>query len=498
MNTIESKSFGKTILAALIGSGITLGAYSAFDKNERVIIEKAPENYSRVASVVTSTLGNAVHPDFSAAAELVTPAVVHIRSNMRREAVSRREMPSPFRDFFGDDSFGEGFRFDGPQQPAQSSGSGVIISADGYIVTNNHVVENADEIEVSLYDKRTYKAKVIGTDPSTDMALLKVEEKGLPKLVIGNSDNVKVGQWVLAVGNPFNLESTVTAGIVSAKGRSINILQDKFPIESFIQTDAAVNPGNSGGALVNLNGELIGINTAIATPNGTFAGYSFAVPSNLTTKVVEDLIKFGTVQRAFLGITIRDVNGKLAEEKNLNVYDGVYVDSLVTDGAARAAGIKAGDVITTIDGRKVGSVAELQETIARHRPGDEISVVVNRKGTPTTIKVPLRNGKGTMAIVKNEKPEVVKSLGAEFEDVSANEQKKLGIKGGVRVSKLAAGKLSSETEIKEGFIITKANQKPIQSKSQLLKVLESEGDEGVLLEGVYPGSTRKYYYGFGM
>jgi Do/DeqQ family serine protease len=410
-----------------------------------------------------------------------------------------QNIPSPFHDFFGDDFFGERFRgFEDPLLPSVASGSGVIISQDGYILTNDHVIEKADEIDVTLHDKRSYKAKVIGTDPSTDLALIKIEEKNLPTLPLANSDEVKVGQWVLAVGNPFNLESTVTAGIISAKGRSINILQrDKTPIESFIQTDAAVNPGNSGGALVNLNGELIGINTAIATPTGTYAGYSFAVPTSIASKIVEDFVKYGKVQRAYLGIIIRDVNGKLASEKGLSVNTGVYVDSLIADGAGKAGGIRIGDVITGVNDRNISSVAELQEMIGRHRPGDEVTVVVNRKGEEKKLKIPLKNLEGNTQIVKDTRSEVVKSLGAEFTDLTAKEKEREKLDGGVKVSKLYPGKLRSSTNMKEGFIITKINRKPVTSARQLAEMLESE-EGGILIEGVYPGNPTAYYYAFGL
>lgn len=294
MKSFVINDFIKTTLAAMLGGCITLGASEFFDEKRKVVIDKVPATYTKVASSYDRLYAESIQPDFSATAQKVTPAVVHIRSNMKSRRNSEvHAFPLPFRDFFEDDFFGRGFRqFDINPQPAQSSGSGVLISHEGYILTNDHVINKADEIEVSLYDKRTFKAKVVGTDPSTDLALLQISGKDLPALPLGNSDSIKVGQWVLAVGNPFNLESTVTAGIVSAKGRSINILQrEKTLIESFIQTDAAVNPGNSGGALVNLKGELIGINTAIATTTGTFAGYSFAVPANIAGKIVDDIIK---------------------------------------------------------------------------------------------------------------------------------------------------------------------------------------------------------------
>jgi Do/DeqQ family serine protease len=502
MSRIIGPDFAKTLLAALLGSGLTFGAFKAFDDDQKVVIERAPENYTRMAANVSSPAGpNAANnPDFSYAAELANPTVVHIRAKLGGERLAgrqRQELPSPFRDFFGD----EFNPFEGPQRgPGMASGSGVIISEDGYIVTNNHVVENSSELEVSLYDKRTFKAKVIGTDPSTDLALIKIDEKGLPKTVFGNSDNIKVGQWVLAVGNPFNLESTVTAGIVSAKGRNIGILdrdRDRAAIESFIQTDAAVNPGNSGGALVNLNGELIGINTAIASNTGSYQGYSFAVPSNIASKVVEDLIKFGNVQRAFLGVTIRDVNGSLAEEKNLKVFSGIYVDSLLAEGSAKAAGIQVGDVITKVDDRPVNSVAELQEQIARHRPGDKVTVTLIRKGSELLLNVPLRNREGTTAIVKDTRPEVTRALGADFETLPAKDLSKLNLKHGVRVKNIGTGILRSETEMRSGFIITEVNKTPVKSKEQLIKMLEDQ-EGGVMIAGVYPDSNRKYYYAFGM
>jgi Do/DeqQ family serine protease len=501
MKNFAFTQWGQPLIAAVIGGCITLGAYKALENDKKVVIEQAPASYSRVASDFTRSgdLPAASHPDFSLAAERVTPAVVHIRSSLKGPERPVQNIPSPFRDFFGDDFFGERFHgFHNPSQPAMASGSGVIISGDGYILTNDHVIDKADEIDVTLYDKRSYKAKVIGTDPSTDLALIQIQEKNLPTLPLANSDEVKVGQWVLAVGNPFNLESTVTAGIISAKGRSINILQrDKTPIESFIQTDAAVNPGNSGGALVNLNGELIGINTAIATPTGTYAGYSFAVPASIASKVVEDFIKYGKVQRAYLGIFISDVNGKLASEKGLSVNSGVHVDSLLADGAGKAGGIKTGDVITKVDDRSIGSVAELQETIGRHRPGDEITVLVNRKGEEKKLKVPLKNLEGNTQIVKDTRSEVVKSLGAEFTDLTAKEKDKEKIEGGVKVTKLYPGKLRSSTNMKEGFIITKINRKPVKSARQLAEMLEAE-EGGILIEGIYPGNSTAYYYAFGL
>ncbi len=498
MNKVELKSIGKTVVAAALGGCLSLGAYKAFDnEKQQVIVQNTPATYGRLASNYIQAGAEAAAVDFSAAAEVSTPAVVHIRNTQpARPQASMRDIPEPFREFFGDPGRGRG----GQIMPAQSTGSGVIISNDGYIVTNNHVIDKADELEVTLDDKRVYKAKVIGTDPSTDLALIKIDETGLATMPISNSDNVKVGQWVLAVGNPFNLESTVTAGIVSAKGRNINILRnsDNTAIESFIQTDAAVNPGNSGGALVNLNGELVGINTAIASTTGSYAGYAFAVPSNIVAKVVEDLRTHGKVQRAFLGIQIQNVNGKMAQEKDLKISRGVFVESVMDEGAAKAGGIRQGDVIVKIDDRMVNSVAELQETIGRHRPGDEVTVVVNRKGSEKTLRVPLKNNLGTAEVITANYSESTKALGADFEALPAKEAAQIGVKHGVKVSRLGAGKLRTQTEMREGFIITHINKQPVKSVEGLNKILQAEKG-GVMVEGVYPDNPGKtYYYAFGM
>ncbi len=490
------KNFGKTILAAILGGMVTLSAYEVFVSPDQVVVKESAPNYaSQVANYNAPEGANAL-ADFTVAAEMVTPAVVHITTTISQRQQGQPDMsqiPDIFRDFFGD-------RFQmqpQQQQPQMASGSGVIISKDGYIVTNNHVVDGADKISVALEDNHRYEATVIGTDPSTDLALIKVDADNLPTVNIANSDELKVGQWVLAVGNPFNLESTVTAGIVSAKGRSINILRENNPIEAFIQTDAAVNPGNSGGALVNLNGELVGINTAIASPTGSYSGYSFAVPTNIMAKVVDDLINYGKVQRAFLGVIIRGVNSELAKEKDLNVYDGVYVDSLTESGSAYQAGIKVGDVITSVDGKKIKSVPELQEMIARKHPGDEVEVVVDRQGNEKTISVPLKNLEGNTDILKAAKSEKVNALGGEFAEVDKKDLSELGIDGGVQVTRLYPGKLRSQTNLREGFIITKIGDKKIRSVADLETAL-SNTDGGILIEGYYPGEKEPRYFGLGM
>jgi Do/DeqQ family serine protease len=337
--------------------------------------------FSPVPAQTVSLLSAAPPADFSTAAELSVTAVVHVKTLTTRNNSMGGQYFDPFQFFWGQPA---------PQQmpQQQSAGSGVIISDDGYIVTNNHVIENADEVNITLDNKQTYTAKVVGTDPSTDLALLKVDAKGLPFMRWGNSDQVKVGEWVLAVGNPFNLTSTVTAGIVSAKARNINILpSQKFPIESFIQTDAAVNPGNSGGALVNATGELIGINTAIASTTGSYAGYSFAVPVNIVRKVVLDLVEFGTVQRGFIGVSIREIDSDFAKEKSIKSLSGVYVNGLTEEGAAKRAGIREGDVIVSVNGTSIKSSPELQEQVSRYRPGDQIDVTIVRDGEEKTIAV---------------------------------------------------------------------------------------------------------------
>jgi serine protease Do len=452
--------------------------------------------------------------DFTDVSERVMGAVVHIKSTQTEEYTNRqsqqyRELPDPFRDFFRDDFFDQFFgppdqkwyRYDSPQpdqpQVRVGTGSGVIINSEGYIVTNNHVISNADDIEVALHDNRTYKATVIGTDPSTDLALIQIKEKGLHSLPFVDSDVVRVGEWVLAVGNPFNLNSTVTAGIVSAKSRNINILRDQYAIESFIQTDAAINPGNSGGALVNLQGGLVGISTAIASPTGSYAGYGFAVPSNMVNKVVEDLLKYGVVQRGYLGVTIRGVDGNLAKEKDLGVTRGVYIDSVAQNSSAMDAGIKVGDVVLEIDGNEINTAPELVEIIARHRPGDEINLKISRDTKEINLKVELKNREGEAKFLAKNREEIFNVLGAEFEDIDNDVAKKLGIEGGVKVKSLYAGKLNKHTEMREGFIITKVDGQVIKNTEALAKALENKKG-GVLIEGVYEDLPGTYYYAFGL
>jgi len=426
-------------------------------------------------------------PDFVDASESTVQAVVHVKTTFMPASSRNGQYYNPFQDFF----FGDR----GMQNPAPaiSAGSGVIISDDGYIVTNNHVIANSEKVEVTLHDKRTLTATVIGSDPSTDIALLKVDEKMLPYVSYGNSDQVKVGEWVLAVGNPFNLTSTVTAGIVSAKARNISILPDQqFPIESFIQTDAAVNPGNSGGALVDTDGNLIGINTAIASNTGAYSGYSFAIPVNMIKKVVNDLIEFGNVQRGFIGVNIRDIDSKLALEKNIKNMKGVYVAGTSEGGAAQIAGLKEGDIITNIGGVEVNSTPELQELVSRYRPGDKLDIAYSRGSSEKIASLVLRSKAGETKMVKNE---VVSLLGAEFEPVSREESHKLGIQNGVKITALNAGKLRT-AGIREGFIIQSIDNKIINNTEDIVAALSNK-QGGVLIEGIYPNGVRAYY-GFGL
>ena len=503
------KKIGILVLASIIGSALTVGAFLLIDRDygSSVKIEHISKTPVAGAVYTLDHNGEIVPLDFTGIAKEVMPTVVHIKSTQLQNAGNYRYNQDPFRHFFDDDLFrhffGPDFRYESPQ-PGQrgprarvGSGSGVIINAGGYIITNNHVIENADDIEVTLYDNRVFKAKLIGADPSTDLALLRIRGEELPFLPLVNSDEVEVGEWVLAVGNPFNLNSTVTAGIVSAKGRNINILQDRSAIESFIQTDAAINPGNSGGALVNLQGGLIGINTAIASPTGAYAGYGFAVPSNIVGKVVEDLLKYGTVQRGYLGLMIRNVDGNLAREKDLEVTTGVYVDSIAANSAAGEAGVKIEDVITRVDDTQVNTSGELLEIVGRHRPGDKVDLLVNRKGKELEFEVTLRNLEGNTELVEKESAQILDVLGVELEEIDGKTARKLGIDGGLKIVDLRAGKLQRHTDVKKGFIITRVDGQAVKSIDGLTRVLESKKG-GVMLEGVYEDYPGTYYYAFGL
>ncbi|QHL88771.1 Do family serine endopeptidase [Nibribacter ruber] len=483
------------MLSAMMGGGVAIGGYKLLEDDQPTAGQQLPNTNVRYTSAMRD--GKVVVPEglnFQTAAELVTPAVVHVTTEYKMQT---RQMPSDmhpfFRDFFGDEGM-EGYQRQ--QGPAMGSGSGVIIASNGYIVTNNHVIDKADKIEVILDDKRKFEATLVGTDPNTDIALLKINSDNLPALRYANSDNVKVGEWVLAVGNPFNLNSTVTAGIISAKGRNVGILQGagNYSVESFLQTDAAVNPGNSGGALVNLNGDLIGINTAIASQTGTFSGYSFAVPSAIVSKVVDDLLKFGEVQRALLGVQMQEIDAKLAADKKLKDLNGVFVAGFSESSAAKSAGIEEGDVITEINGVKVNTGAQLQEQVTRYRPGDKIKVGYSRGGNTKTVNVTLRNANGNTEIVKRD-PNSPKSMtidGAKFEAASKKDLNSLDITGGVRISGVEKSAFA-DSGIKDGFIITQIDKKPTSAPEDVNEILKSTRRGGLLIEGVYPDGRRAYY-----
>jgi Do/DeqQ family serine protease len=480
------------LLIASLGGFVGVAAYKFFeDKGPSTITEKQKVQFASLPIYAEPDGGT----DFTVAAAKTVPAVVHIKVTMSASPQANYIDPI-FRDFFGDG----GFPF-GQRGPSMGSGSGVIISADGYIVTNNHVVNGADKIEVVLNDKRSYKGKVIGTDPNTDLALVKIEADNLPFVVYGNSDNVKIGEWVLAVGNPLNLTSTVTAGIVSAKGRNINIIGEDgsrtpFPIESFIQTDAAVNRGNSGGALVNTRGELVGINTAIASQTGMYAGYSFAVPVNLVKKVMDDLLEYGKVQRAFLGVQIQEVNSDVAKEKGLKSTRGVLVARVNDGGAAELAGVQSGDVIISVAGVDVNSTSELMEQVGRHRPGDKIDIKVIRENKDKNLAIVLRGEDNTTDFKKKEPVNVNNLLGAEFQDLSSSEKKNLRIENGVKISSLKSGKMSS-VGIRSGFIITRLNNKTVSSAEDVDNIINSSENNMIMIEGVYPQNPNsKYVYSF--
>ena len=489
------------VAAGCIGGIITVGAVKVLDTNQqKEVVLQVADTTPSFALAKNLTAGNALELDFSAVAEKVTPAVVSIMAKVEVRGGTLPQTIDPFREFFGDRFFGQPMQPDRGQQErfSTSTGSGVIISKEGYIVTNNHVVAGAKELEVTLTDKRSFKAKVIGTDPSTDLAVIQIRENNLPILQFGNSDLTKVGSWVLAVGNPYNLSSTVTAGVVSAKGRNLRIVKDQSPIESFIQTDAAINPGNSGGALVNVSGDLVGINTAISSPTGSFSGYGFAVPSNLVMKVVEDIIKYGAVQRGYLGILISDMDSKKADANDIDFIQGIYVDSILSESAAKDAGVKKGDIIIKVDGKEVKNVGELQERIGRHRPGEVVNLTVNRNGKEQILPVTLKNKDGKTEVIKKEDRDVAAMLGAEFEDLSEKDRKKAAVEYGVKVTKVhSGGKMNIQSDIEAGFIITKIDKQPVKSVKELKKMLHNR-QGGVMIEGVYPGDPDVKYFALGL
>ena len=482
------KIFGLGIL----GGTLPLATYVVMNTSQNKLSEQVIDG-NRINALPTSFNGIDQNVDFTGASENTINSVVHVTTKVVQTTFQR----DIFQEFFyGPGAGGREFK-----QYGSGAGSGVIVSSEGYIVTNNHVIENASEIEVILNDNSKYTAKVVGADPATDIAVLKIEGSGFQPIPLGNSDDLKIGEWVLAVGNPFNLTSTVTAGIVSAKARNINLLSERsgkeiVPIESFIQTDAAVNPGNSGGALVNTRGELVGINTAIASQTGSYSGYSFAVPVNLVQKVMRDLIDYGIVQRGYLGVQISDITQEIKEKNKLPNLKGVFLAKVIEDGSADKAGLKDGDVILKIGNKEVNSVASMQEEIGKRRPGDKVSVTIRKKDGDEVIKeLVLRNKEGETTLVSKEEIKKNVALGATFAQLTDKEKKELNISYGVKIKTLATGKLKS-LGLTEGTIITKINNEPIETVEQLTTKLNGM-NRGILLE-IMSESGKRDYVGFGL
>ena len=502
--TLFKKVYSKSKIRYLIVFLLLFQGCQSQDKKNEKDIEEIQKN----AGGYTNTVSYSNNVDFRLAARIATPGVVNIKSTFKPQnhqygdenPSDFYDLPDSFKDFFRNDPFFRQFKFEpnNDSEPIIGGASGVILTPDGYIVTNNHVVKDADEIDVTLFNGKSYKAKIIGTDPQTDLALIKIDEKNLSFVAFGDSDKIEVGEWVVAVGNPFNLASTVTAGIVSAKARNINILKNQGAIESFIQTDAVMNPGNSGGALVTLEGKLIGINTAIATPTGVYAGYAFAIPVDIVKKVSNDLMNFGSVSRGYLGISIRDMDSKIAKEINIDRANGVYVDSVATNGAAKEAGVKAKDVIISIDGMETMTSSKLQEIVMRKRPGDKVKIILIRNGNERKeLVATLQKQEASTKITKTKNPELLRDLGVQLVPISKEDQKNYKVKNGLKVTKLYNGKLKKNTNIREGFVITAVNNKEVSTIDSFIEAVEAQ-QGGIMLEGKYAGDPTYYYYAFGI
>ena len=459
--------FGGSLHSAFFGAAIPESPLSLASNTSNSPV------YSSYTSPPTGGLP-ANSPDFVAASSLAIPSVVYIKT------VAGQEPQNYFDLFFNGGGGGK----------QVSSGSGVIFSSNGYVVTNNHVIDKAETIEV-VHQKRNYSAKIIGTDPNTDLALLKIEGIGLPAARVADSRKVAVGEWVLAIGNPFNLTSTVTAGIISAKGRNISLLSGQFPIESFIQTDAAINPGNSGGALVNTKGELVGINTAIFSRTGSYTGYGFAVPSDIVKKVIEDLIKYGTVQKAFIGADIVEVEGEVAKRLGVSEITGVAVTALQEDGPAASAGLRVDDIILKINNQAITGKGTFEEEMAYYNPGDIISLNIRRGKAAKVLQLKLVNRDGTAELVKKSIYQS-KTLGADFEAVSKAEKTKLGITAGIRVAKVYSNGALYRLGLDEGFIITSINRAIPEDPAELERLI-SNAKGRLLIEGVDKNGSKGYY-----
>jgi serine protease Do len=505
------KKFGLTLLTAFVGGAMALGAYKVIENKyaDNMSFEEKQKVYfaasNRLTPAPSTILSSAGAVDFTQAAAAVTPAVVYIRTTYADGGSDDQQ--SQMQKMFGE-MFGQRARPSGPQM---ASGSGVIISPDGYIVTNNHVVAKAEKIDIMTNDHQTFRAKVIGTDPNTDLALIKIDGHNLPIVKLGNSDAVKVGEWVLAVGNPFKLTSTVTAGIVSAKGRGIGIIgseenQEESPfgrtqyqaqpklnkaIESFIQTDAAINPGNSGGALVNTNGELIGINSAIASHTGSYEGYGFAIPINLAKKVLDDIEKYGAVKRGYVGISFAELDQDKAKELKIDRTYGLYVSNVIPGSGAEAAGIKNGDIITKVEGNTVYESSDLQERVGRLGPGDKINITVLRGSDEKNFAVTLKADVPTpkVAVTKSTE-ELFNKIGASFIPLNAAQKAKFHVNSGVLVTQVREDGLFDNTEIPVGSVITQVNRQPIASVEDLDKALNNPRNNVLVISGLYPDGSR--------
>ena len=462
------------------------------NKNNTVYVPADNAPYTTLSQASMPTAGKMQPVDLTEAAEKTVHGVVHIKATVKSRTQTYQEIPDIFDYMFGARPRQRQYQ----TQPQVGYGSGVILTKDGYIVTNNHVIEKADEIQVTLNDNRVFDATLVGADVNSDLALIKIEGDEFPVVPMGNSDDLRLGEWVLAVGNPFNLTSSVTAGVVSAKSRRIGIYDAEGSIESFIQTDAAINMGNSGGALVNVRGELVGINAALESPTGTYAGYGFAIPTTIVKKVVADLREYGSVQRAILGVIGKDLSSMLQLEENKNKdfgsIDGVYVVELTDGGGALAAGIEEGDVITAIDGKKIKTMTELQETVVQYRPGDKVTVTLLRNKKEKKIEVELKNSRGNTEIVKQADMEV---LGAVFQYVPEQTRRQLNIGYGMQVSNVKNGLMKDEG-IQKGYIILKINNKQIRSIDdieQAYKEAADSPDQVLFITGVYPSGRRANY-----
>jgi Do/DeqQ family serine protease len=477
------------ILAAFLGALLALGLSQWLSPIAYTPIEVRQQNsWANQRANAPVRVPEGIH--FIHAANAVRPAVVHIRTGFSHTAEGYETYEESNRKYHGEDF---------PAFPRTSSGSGVILTNDGYVVTNNHVVDEAGTIEIILNDKRTFKAKIIGTDPGTDLALLKIDAENLPFARFGDTEALQIGEWVLAIGNPFDLTSTVTAGIISGTGRNINLLKDEFrgnnyAIESFIQTDAAINPGNSGGALINLKGELIGVNTAIATHTGFYAGYSFAIPVSIVKKVMNDLIRYGEAQRALLGVSVHEINADLAKKNGLASLKGVFINALSEDGAAKSAGLQKSDIILQINQKEINSFADLQANIVLYSPGEKVEIIYLRKGTRHTARVVLRNKQGKIEISRKSPPNPHKIMGAELSAVSPLDKSRLDLTHGVKVDKIGRGKLR-ESGMREGFVITHVGGKPMSAPQEVIQalVMSEQRHRTIAIEGFYASGSKAYY-----